>query len=105
MAKPTLIKPEEQIARSYVDRLILEQISEMDSVMKLGELADKLAPRGVGLAAIKSLLASNPERFAYHERRWIPAARLNAVGRPVVEAIEELLDTFGGPMLFGGSAR
>ena len=100
MAKPTLIKPEEQIARSYVDRLILEQISEMDSVMKLGELADKLAPRGVGLAAIKSLLASNPERFAYHERRWIPAARLNAVGRPVVEAIEELLDTFGGPMLF-----
>ncbi|HLK17123.1 MAG TPA: hypothetical protein VKT78_20130, partial [Fimbriimonadaceae bacterium] len=70
----------------------------MESVMKLGELADKLAPRGVGLAAIKSLLASNPERFAYHERRWIPAARLSAVGRSVVEAIEELLDTFGGPM-------
>lgn len=100
MVKPTLIKPEENIARSYVDRLILEQISEMDSVMKLGELADKLAPRGVGLAAIKSLLASNPERFAYHERRWIPAARLNAAGRPVVEAIEALLDTFGGPVSF-----
>ncbi len=101
MVKPTVIKPEEQIARSYVDRLILEQICEMDSVMKLGELADKLAPRGVGLAAIKSLLASNPDRFAYHERRWIPAARLSAFGRPMVEAIEEVLDTFGGPMEFG----
>lgn len=98
LAKPTLIKPEEQIARSYVDRLILEQISEMDSVMKLGELADKLASRGVGLAAIKSLLASNPERFAYHERRWIPAARLSAAGRPLMQAMDELLDTFGGPM-------
>jgi hypothetical protein len=98
LAKPTAIKPEEQFARSYVDRLILEKITDMEAVVKLGDLAEKLASSGIGLAVVRSLLASNPERFAYHERRWIPAARLEGQGRPFAEAIKLLLDRFGAPM-------
>lgn len=98
MAKSISIKPEEQHARSYVDRLILEQLAEMESAMKLGELADRLSSTGIGLATVRSLLASNPERFTYHERRWIPAARVDAEGRPLAEAIRLTLERFGGPV-------
>ncbi len=92
------IKPEEEYARSYVDQLILEKLTEMESAVKLGELADKLAGQGIGLAAVRSLLASNPDRFAYHERKWIPASRLQGQGRPFSEAIAIILHRFGGPM-------
>jgi hypothetical protein len=98
LAKTVNIKPEEAFARSYADRLILEKLTEMESTMKLGELADKLSGAGLGLSAVRSLLASNPERFAYHERRWIPSARLEGLGRPTSEAIRLLVDRFGAPM-------
>lgn len=98
LAKPITIKPEEDFARSYVDRLILEKLSEMESAVKLGELADKLSGHGIGLATVRSLLASNPKRFTYHERRWVPAARLNGSGRPLTEALRIMLDGFGAPM-------
>lgn len=98
MAQTITIKPEELLARSYVDRLILEQLTDMESAVKLGDLADRLSGDGVGLATVRSLLASNPARFAYHERRWIPAARLLGQGRPFNEALAVLLDTFQGPV-------
>ncbi len=98
MAKTIEIKPEEQFARSYVDRLILEKLTIMESAVKLGELADKLSNEGIGLATVRSLLASNPERFAYHERRWIPAARLSGSGRPFAQAMEVVIDAYNGPM-------
>jgi hypothetical protein len=98
VAKTVAIKPEENFARSYADRLILEKLTEMESAMKLGELADKLTGAGLGLAAVRSLLASNPERFAYHERRWVPASRLESTGRPFSEAITLVLRAFGAPM-------
>lgn len=98
MAKPIAIKPEEEFARSYVDRLILEKLTEMESAVKLGELADKLSPEGIGLATVRSLLASNPERFAYHERKWIPASRLQGQGRPFAEAMAIVLHRYGAPM-------
>jgi len=100
LAKPTAIKPEEAFARSYADRLILEKLSEMDVAVKLGELADKLSDEGLGLAAVRSLMASNPDVFAFHERRWMPAARLNSIGRPVAEIMRALLDSFGAPVSF-----
>jgi hypothetical protein len=98
LAKPTAIKPEEAFARSYADRLILEKLSEMDVAVKLGELADKLSNEGLGLAAVRSLMASNPEVFAFHERRWMPAARLNSAGRPVAEIMRAVIDSFGAPI-------
>lgn len=98
MAKTISIKPEEAFARSYADRLILEKLTEMESAVKLSELADKLTDAGLGLAAVRSLLATNPDRFAYFERRWIPAARMEGQGRPFGEAIRLLVDRFGGPM-------
>jgi hypothetical protein len=99
LAKPISIKPEEAVARSYADRLILEKLSEMEAAVKLGELADKLSGAGIGLAAVRSLMASNPEVFAYHERRWVPAARLNSQGRPIAEIMRAILDSFGAPVL------
>lgn len=98
MAKTPTIKPEEQFARSYADRLILEKLTDMEAAIKLSELADKLSDAGLGLAAVRSLLASNPERFAYHERRWIPASRLLGEGRPYAETIRLVVDRYGAPM-------
>lgn len=97
MAQSVSIKPEELTARSYVDRLILEQLAEMESTVKLGEIADRLSGEGVNLATVRSLLASNPERFAYHERRWVPAARIQSQDRPLSEVISLILSGFGGP--------
>ncbi len=98
LAKSVSFKPEEISARSYVDRLILEKLTELESVVKLSELADQLSNDGIGLATVRSLLASNPERFAYHERRWIPAARLLSEGKPFAESLQLFLNRFGGPM-------
>ena len=98
MAKPTVLKPEEATARLYADRLILEKLTEMEAAVKLGELADKLTDSGIGLAAVRSLMSSNADVFAYHERRWIPASRLTAEGRPVSEIIRAVLDSFGAPV-------
>jgi hypothetical protein len=98
LAKTPTIKPEEVSARNYVDRLILEKLTEMESAVKLGELAERLSAQGIGLSTVRSLLASNPERFAYHERRWIPAARIQGEGRPFAEVIAIVLHRIGGPM-------
>lgn len=98
MAKQISISPEEQFARDYADRLILEQISELQSVIKLSEIADKLGKDGIGLAAVRSLLASNPNRFGYAERRWVPASRIEGAGRPLAEQIRLTVERFGGPM-------
>lgn len=97
MAKTISILPEELHARAYADRLILRELTDMDSALKLGELAERLSPVGLGLSAVRLLLASNPDRFAYHDRRWIPAARLEAMGRPTSETIRLIVDRFGGP--------
>ncbi len=78
--------------------MILGKLTELHEAVKLSELAEQLQSTGIGLAAIRSLLASNPDRFAYAERRWVPAARIEAEGRPAYEAIRLLVDRFGGPM-------
>lgn len=98
MAKTTPLKPEEASARAYVDRLILEKLTELREVVKPSEVAEKLQSAGVGLAAVRSLLASNPEKFAYAERRWVPSARIEGLGRPFSEIVRLTLDRFGGPM-------
>lgn len=85
-------------ARSYVDRLILTELTQMESAVKLGELADRLNEHGLGLAAIRSLMASNPDVFAYSERKWVPAARLAAQGRPLAETLRLIVAAFGGPV-------
>ncbi|MBS1719482.1 MAG: hypothetical protein JST35_03440 [Armatimonadetes bacterium] len=97
MPKTIELKPEELLARSYVDRLLLRQLAEMESAVKLSELADRLQTHGVGLAAVRSLLASNAEAFAYHERKWVPAARILGSGRPFAYAVETALNQFGQP--------
>jgi hypothetical protein len=98
LATSFVIKPEELAARSYVDRLILEQLTEMESAVKLGDLADRLSKDGVGLTTVRSLLASNPDRFTYFERRWVPAARISGQGKPFNETMVLVLRAFDGPV-------
>lgn len=98
MAKTIQVKPEEVSARGYADRLILEQLTALQAAVKLSDLADRLQKDGLGLAAIRSLLASNPERFAYADRRWVPAARIEGLGRSFREAVRLIVDRFGGPI-------
>lgn len=98
MAKSIQIQPEEQFAREYADRLILAQLAQLQSVVKLSEIADRLQDQGIGLAAVRALLASNPTKFAYNERRWVPAARLEGLGRPLAEQARLTVERFGGPM-------
>ena len=101
MPKSVTITSNEQFARHYADRLILRELCGTDGVLKLGELAESLESQGLGLAAIRSLLGSNAERFAYHERRWVPTVRVVAKGRPLIEAARLVLRAYGAPMEIG----
>ncbi len=92
------LKPEESKGRAYVDRLLLDQLADLEAVVKLGEIAQRLSDQGIGLGAVRSLLASNPSRFAYHERRWLPASRLESLGRPMAEAMRLVVGKYGGPL-------
>ncbi|MCW5938707.1 MAG: hypothetical protein KF884_05830 [Fimbriimonadaceae bacterium] len=98
MTKAHPLKPEEAVARDYADRLILEALIKLYEVVKPSEIAEQLQDHGLGLAAVRSLLASNERRFAYNERRWIPAARIESAGKPLVERLRVMVDRFGGPM-------
>lgn len=98
MAKTTQLNPNELSARNYVDRLILEKLTELREVIKPSEISDQLQKEGIGLAAVRSLLASNPEMFAYSDRRWVPAARVEGMSRPLNELVRLLVERFGGPM-------
>lgn len=84
--------------RDYADRLILEQLHELHEVVKPTEIAEKLKSSGLTLGVIRSLLTSNSDRFAYAERRWVPAARLETLGRPLAAIVKTLVDRYGGPM-------
>lgn len=88
----------ETVARDYADRLVLQKLTELYEVVKPSEIAEQLTSHGLGLGVIRALLASNPERFAYNERRWIPAARLAAEGRPVAELVYSMAHRFGAPI-------
>lgn len=98
MAKAVSIKNEDLKARSYVDRLILEKIIQLQSVVKVSDIADKLEHKGIGLATVRALLASDSHRFAYHERNWVPAARLEGTDKTVAEKLKLHLERLGGPM-------
>lgn len=98
MAKATANSPTDEQIRNYADRLILEKLTELYEVVKPSEISDQLADIGLGLAAVRSLLASNAEAFAFHERRWIPVSRLIANGLPINERIYIIVSRFGGPM-------
>jgi hypothetical protein len=84
--------------RFYVDRLLLGKLNELQSIVKLSEIAERLQGTGIGIATIRSFLASNPEKFAYVERRWVPASRIEAQGRSLHEVIRLTVDRYGAPM-------
>ncbi len=97
MAKTTS-QPDPSVTRGYADRLILEKLTELYEVVKPSELSEHLQKEGLTLSVVRSLLASNPHRFAYSERRWIPASRIETEGFPVATRVRVMVDRFGAPM-------
>lgn len=98
MAKSTQQKQSQDIARAYADRLVLQGIANVESTLRLGDLAAKLSSQGINLAALRNLLATNPDRFTYADRRWLPAARVASSGGPVNQHIKLSLESYGAPM-------
>jgi hypothetical protein len=74
LAKNTQPKlSEDFVARAYADRLVLTGIANVESTLRLGDLAAVLSQHGINLAALRNLLATNPDRFTYSYRRWMPS--------------------------------
>lgn len=96
LAKKTNLQ--DSIARDYADRLVLQKLTELYEVVKPSEISEELTSQGLSLATVRALLASNPERFAYAERRWVPAARVESEDRPIAEAIFNMVSRFAAPM-------
>lgn len=97
MAKTTT-KNSNDLARAYADRLVLSGITKVDSTLRLGDLAAQIASHGISLGGLRSLLATNGDRFAYSDRRWMPAARVTAGKGPLNGFIVATLESYGAPM-------
>ncbi|MBA3727594.1 MAG: hypothetical protein H0W86_14470, partial [Armatimonadetes bacterium] len=98
MVKSTQRSPTVDIARAYADRLVLQGIANVESTLRLGELAAELAPHGINLAGLRNLLATNPDRFAYSDRRWMPTSRVTGADGPLNQQVKSTLHGFGAPV-------
>ena len=95
---PTKQEAKKELARAYADRLVLSGISRVQSTLRLAELATEVAPHGISLTDLRRLLATNPDRFAYHDRRWLPTPRVAAGNGPLAEQIRRTLEAYSAPM-------
>ncbi len=98
MAKTKTKNLLQDIERTAADQVVLAGIAHVDSTLRLGELSEWVAERGVSASGLRALLSTNPDRYAYHDRRWVPAARVAAAKAPLNEFIRETLRAYGGPM-------
>ena len=103
MAKTTT-KKSDDLARAYADRLVLSGITKVESTLRLGDLAAQIASHGINLGGLRSLLATNADRFSYSDRRWMPTARVEAGKGPVNGFITATLENYGAPMPVGDLA-
>lgn len=90
-------KTNRQLARDYADRIVLSALTRVSNTIRLGELALEVAEYGISLEQLKQLLATNPDKYVYHDRRWHPKARIEAMEAPVNEHIRLMLE-YAGPM-------
>lgn len=77
---------------------MLTGIARVESTLRLGDLAAQIASHGISLSGLRSLLATNPDRFSYSDRRWMPAARAAAQDGPLNEFVRMTLERLGAPM-------
>ena len=90
-------KTNRQLARDYADRIVLSALTRVANTIRLGELALEVAEYGISLEQLKQLLATNPDKYVYYDRRWHPKARIEAMEAPVNEHIRLMLE-YAGPM-------
>lgn len=92
-------KPDrKEVARAYADQIVLSGFARVSSTLRLGELAQQVSNHGISLSDLRRLLASNPSRFVFQDRRWLPVSRVEAGSGPILELARRTLDGFGGPM-------
>ncbi|MEP0766963.1 MAG: hypothetical protein HRF45_10545 [Fimbriimonadia bacterium] len=89
---------QEALGRDYAVRLVLTAIGELDGIARLTDIADHLASSGLDTNEIYTLMATNPDRFVNHDRRW--AANIAAAHERVATAaaVVGLVQGFGAPM-------
>ncbi|MER3414446.1 MAG: hypothetical protein C4341_09520 [Armatimonadota bacterium] len=86
------------VARSYADQIVLSGMARVDSTLRLGELGEVVGRQGITQSGLRALLSTNPQRFAYHDRRWVPVARLETERSPLNWQIQRTLELYGAPM-------
>ncbi len=86
------------LARAYVDRFVLSALARVSSTLRLRELAQEVAPHGISQSDLRNLLATNPDRYVYEDRRWVPRARLLPREVPFNYFLWEVLEHYAGPM-------
>ncbi len=97
--------PPIDIARAYADQIVLLGIARVPSTLRLAELSNEVAKSGISATQLRNLLSTNPERFVYHDRKWLPKARVIAAKAPVEELIRQTVLHFGAPMPIADLAR
>ncbi len=90
--------PAEALGRDYADRLILTAISELGGVARVSDIAEHLPGSGLDATTIHTLMATNPTRFAYHDRRWSAAIGTPEPNTAVATAALGLIRGYGAPM-------
>ncbi|MCH8273493.1 MAG: hypothetical protein IH851_01730 [Armatimonadetes bacterium] len=99
MARLTRRRPtKKEIARAYADGIVLSGIARVSSTLRLGELSQQVSEHGIGLADLRNLLATNPDRYAYDDRRWVPKARVDVAEGPINELLRQTLRNYAAPM-------
>jgi hypothetical protein len=92
-------KPDrKEVARAYADQIVLSGFARVSSTLRLGELVQQVSNHGISMNDLRRLLASNPSRFVFQDRRWLPVSRVEAGSGPVLELARRTLEAYGGPM-------
>jgi len=81
--------------------LILDAIGRLGGEARLNDLADELAGSGLDANAIHALMATNPARFSYFERKWSASIGQPDPNSSVATSAFGLVKGFGSPMAVG----
>ncbi len=95
----------ERLIRSHIDQLILNKLKEKHYAIKVSELAESLGIEGMNTTSVRAFLSSNPEVYAYTERRWVPASRVHSDAKSLHECIHQLISRYGAPIDFALLSR
>ncbi len=87
-----------RLVRSFMDQQILNKLKENHYAIKVSELAEKIGIDGLTTTSVRAFLSSNPDVYAYVDRRWIPASRVYSDSKSLHECIYQVVYRYGAPI-------